>query len=476
MRITKINVKNLFGIKEMELDGKNVLLQGKKGTGKTSLLDAVRYGLKNESNRDYIVKQGADEGEILIETDADLSLQRRKRESKADYKSVKQNGKAVDKPETFLKGIFTELQLNPVEFLFKSKREQNDAIFDLISFDWDIEWIREKFGDVPQVNYEQNILKVLNDIQAENGPYFKARQDVNRDIRNKKAFLDDLAKDVPDGYNHLKWKEYDIGQDYDRLNKATEDNSKIDKAKAFKQNFENQKKALESEKDKNISVIEQERESNINKMNLEIEELKKKIALLENSIESEKKLSSQKANEVITKYETEVNKMNQLSLRADERIEKNGYQDLEEIKKEIEQVKAMKEVVPTFDRALKLEEEVNVLTKESEEFTRKIELARDLPSQILEDCDLPIKGLSIKDGIALINGLPVSNLSDGEKLDLCVEIASIGIDTLKVILIDGCEKLDKESQNHLFNSCRRKGLQIIATQTTNDNELKIIYL
>ena len=33
------------------------------------------------------------------------------------------------------------------------------------------------------VNYEQNILAVLNDIQAESGTYFRSRQDVNRDTQ-----------------------------------------------------------------------------------------------------------------------------------------------------------------------------------------------------------------------------------------------------------------------------------------------------
>ncbi len=89
-----------------------------------------------------------------------------------------------------------------------SKNEQNRAILDLIEFDWDLNWIREQFGEIPQgVNYEQNILQVLNDIQADNGVYFQSRQDINREIRNKKAFIDDIAKDIPSGYEGGKMEE-----------------------------------------------------------------------------------------------------------------------------------------------------------------------------------------------------------------------------------------------------------------------------
>jgi len=67
MRVTKIKIKNLFGIKEYEADGKSVELSGKNGVGKTSVIDAIRYALTNKSSRDYIVRNGENEGEILIE-------------------------------------------------------------------------------------------------------------------------------------------------------------------------------------------------------------------------------------------------------------------------------------------------------------------------------------------------------------------------------------------------------------------------
>lgn len=60
------------------------------------------------------------------------------------------------------------------------KKTQNATILDMIQYDWNLDTIKEWFGELPpDVNYEQNILAVLNDIQAENGYYFMHRQDVN---------------------------------------------------------------------------------------------------------------------------------------------------------------------------------------------------------------------------------------------------------------------------------------------------------
>lgn len=43
MKISKITIKQLFGIKEWQGDGKNIELVGDNGTGKTSVIDAIRY-------------------------------------------------------------------------------------------------------------------------------------------------------------------------------------------------------------------------------------------------------------------------------------------------------------------------------------------------------------------------------------------------------------------------------------------------
>ena len=139
MKVSKIVIKNLFGISEKQLDGRNVELVGENGTGKTSVIDAIRYALTNKSDRDYIVRNGETEGEIIIETDTGLMIDRKARTMQSDYKSVKQNGNTVPSPEAFLKGIITPLQLQPMEFMRMGKKEQYAIFLFMIDFPWNIE-------------------------------------------------------------------------------------------------------------------------------------------------------------------------------------------------------------------------------------------------------------------------------------------------------------------------------------------------
>ena len=170
MKTTKITIKNLFGIRETTLDGKSVEISGPKGSGKTSVLDAIRYALTNRSDRDYIVHQGADEGEIIIETNTGLSIDRKALPAKsAGTVKVRDGSMLQTRPAEFLAQIFTPLQLDPVKFTQLSRQEKNREILNLIEFQWDMNWIKEQFGEIPQgVDYSKHILEVLNDIQAEN--------------------------------------------------------------------------------------------------------------------------------------------------------------------------------------------------------------------------------------------------------------------------------------------------------------------
>lgn len=476
MKTSKIQIKSLYGISEQVLNGQSVEITGRKGAGKTSIIDAIRYALTNSSRRDWIVKDGANEGEIIVETDSGLSIDRKARTNKADVVSVKDNGNKVTKPETFLKTIITPLQLNPVEFTQMSKQEQNRAILDLIEFEWDMNWIIEQFGEIPQgVNYNQNILQVLNEIQAENGVYFQSRQDINRDIRNKRAFIHDIAMDIPEGYQAEKWKNYDISEKYAELMKIKDSNNKIERARAFKDSYSNKLRGLEAERDIAISSAEKVINTNRDNLNSDIARLKAEIEGKQKELYSLNEKLNDKVKIANAEYETKKAKLD-ADIGVAEQYIAMDLQSVDELQSEINEAEKMMKHLNEYMRMETMTAEVNELVKKSDEFTDKIQLARELPGVILNNCTLPVEGLTVEDGIPLINGLPISNRSDGELLELCVDIAIHNPSGLQIILIDGAEKLDDESRNRLYAKCKAKGLQFIATRTTNDDELLVTEL
>lgn len=469
MRTTKISIKNLFGISEKVLDGKSVEITGPKGSGKTSVLDSIRYALTNRSDREYIIRQGADEGEIIIETDTGLSINRKTRTQKADTVKVKDGNMLQTRPAEFLSGIFTPLQLNPIEFCHLSRQEKNRVILSLIEFDWDLNWIKEKFGEIPEgVDYSKHILEVLSDIQAENGQYFQSRQNINRDIRNKQAFIADIAKDIPENYDFNKWNNYPIGEKYRELERIKENNNTIERAKIFAASFADKRRGIEAERDIAIAAAEKETSKERENLMSQIAALNEKLYGLEGKLNSAKNVISARASEKLAKLEKDVGVAFEYADHAPE--------DTAALDAELNRAEQMRKHLNEYSRMIAMRKELEELSGESAELTRKIELARELPSEILASAELPIEGLSVKDGVPLIHGLPISNLSDGELLDLCVDITVSKPGQLDIILIDGAERLDSASRTRLYDKCRQKGIQIIATRVTDSDEMEVTVL
>lgn len=476
MNVKKIKIKNLFGITEYEADGSSLEITGKNGVGKTSIIDAIRLALTNRSDRDYIVRNGETEGEVIIETDNDIRIDRKIRTNQADYKSVKKNGAEVGSPESFLKDIFTPLQLSPVEFLSMDKKKQNAIILDMIEYDWSLENIKEWFGEIPDwVSYEQNILQVLNDIQAENGFYFMHRQDVNRDIRNKRAFIEEIGNSLPVNYEAEKWEKAELSEIYKKIETIRKNNETIEKAKQVIENRDNKIRKFDADREIMLATLDREYNSKSTQIDTDIASLTAQIEALK---VEKNGLADKKADKVtvveeqykaaVAKYDAEVESYKEFS---DKEIE-----DFSELQAEAEMTEKMKSHVNEYRRMMVLQNEVEVMKAKAEELTKKIELARELPGTILETATIPINGLTVKDGIPLINDLPVSNLSEGEKLDLCIDVAIQKPNGLQIILIDGVEKLASEMRHSLYAKCKEKGLQFIATRTTDDDALTVIEL
>jgi len=471
MKLTKIRIKNLFGIKECELSEKDVEIIGGNGVGKTSIIDAIKYALKNRSDRNFIIKNGEEEGEVYIETDSGISVNRRIKTGKSDYKSIKDGDKPAQNPENFLRNIFTELQLNPIEFIHMDEKEQNRIILDMIEFEWDLKWIEEQFGEiVPQVNYEQNILNVLYEIQKDDGYYFQKRQDLNREVRHNLAHIEDIGASLPENYSANNWKEFDLGAKYTEIESKRKKNAEIENAINYVKSNEERIAAINNDAEVKKQRVSLALSEFTKEKTAEIEELKKRIITLENNIESEKELTNHKIKEINERKEKEIKE----TVDKAESLKELSQKPLENIEKDIEEAnyaKSMIEYLKEYERMVDLQDKVGALKVQSEKLTGKIEHARNLPIQILETANIPIEGITVENGMPLINGLPINNLSEGEKLKLCIDVAIKNKTNLNMLLLDGIERLSETNRENLYKKLKENNVQFIATRTTNDNEL-----
>ena len=151
-------------------------------------------------------------------------------------------------------------------------------------------------------------------------------------------------------------------------------------------------------------------------------------------------------------------------------------QDTSTLSAELDEAEQMRSHLNEYRRMRDMQTELDELIAKSQALTDKIELARELPATILAQASIPVEDLTVKDGVPLIHGLPISNLSDGELLELCVDITASRPGQLGIILVDGAERLDSVSRERLYAKCKAKGLQLIATRVTDSEEMEVIEL
>lgn len=476
MRPSKIQIKSLFGIQELSLGDKDYEILGTNGTAKTSILEAIRYAIKNKTDKDVILRKGADEGEVLIEMDTGLTIRNRERTGKATLRTLKDGKTPILQIEGFLRELFSPMQLNPIEFVGMPKEEQNRIILDLIDYKWDMEKIKKWFGEVPQeIDYSQNILKVLADIQSDSGRYFRTRQELQRESRNKTAFVEEIAKSLPDNYKAEDWRNASLSESYRDIERIRHDNGEIEKAQSLIDSQENKMRGFDSERQIAVSALDAEISGDRNRYEKDIVSLETQIGALKEKLSGLGEKEAHRKKEINLEYKASIAEF-EASIKENKKIAARTLKDPSELKEKAEHTEKMKGLLGEYDRMTVYVKEVDKLIADAAILTVKIEKARTLPAEILAQSKLPLENLSIENGLPLINGLPISNLSDGEKLDLCVDIASMQKNAIDLLLVDGAEKLSPDNRKRLYAKCKKRKIRFIATCTTNDKELIVVEL
>ena len=476
MKAIRIKISNLLGIKELELGGDSVELTGPRGAGKTSVLDAIRWALTNRTERDWVIRDGAERGEILIETETGLSIDRKAKPGQSGQVKVKEGDFTHQRPAAFLNSIFTPLQLNPVLFAQMSKQEKNRTILNLIEFDWDINWIQEQFGEIPQgVDYEKHILEVLHDIQAESGKYYQSRRQINSDALYQRKAAEDIAAKLPPEYQYDKWRSYDLASRYAELEKARHENRQIEKAKEFADQYSNKLRGLQAQRDIDLNAASKAIDVERSGLQATIERLKAEIIAAEDKLAGLDSKEKSQADLIQSRYETAKAKLDADTQVSQEYAGKE-LTDISELAQEVKTAEQMRLHLNEYETMIRLQKEVEQLQEKSAALTEKINIARELPGKILGQSKMPIEALTVVDGEPRVYGRPVSNLSDGELLELCVDVTIQKPGNIKIILLDRMEGLDEKSREQLYKKCKDKGLQLIATRVTDSDELEVVQL
>ena len=126
MKIVNLKAENFKKIKAVDItpEDNTVIISGKNGQGKTSLLDSIFTALTGKS-RDLKkpIREGEDKATIEVDM-GDYKVIRTFTEKNNNLKVVNKDGSVWPKPQTMLDDIIGRLSFDPLDFTRKKEKEQ----------------------------------------------------------------------------------------------------------------------------------------------------------------------------------------------------------------------------------------------------------------------------------------------------------------------------------------------------------------
>lgn len=182
VRLESNNIKRIKAVVvEPDPDDNLIVVSGKNGQGKTSLLDSIALALgggKEGKATTLPIREGETQASVLIDF-GDFTVTRRWDEAGTRLTVMSKDGATYKSPQGFLDDRLGALSFDPLAFTRKSPKDQLADLLELVDLPFD-----------------------PLELEAEKDAIFGRRTDVNRSIRNMEgelvAYDDPELDDTPD--------------------------------------------------------------------------------------------------------------------------------------------------------------------------------------------------------------------------------------------------------------------------------------
>jgi DNA repair exonuclease SbcCD ATPase subunit len=442
VRVSGIRVQNILGLREFEVKpGQITLIEGANGQGKTSLLEAIRAGFTGGHDAS-LLRQGCEYGEIVIVLDDGKEIIKEITPDKTTVKLSHPDFGELKKPRSIIDQLCDVFALNPIDFLLAPKNTRLQLLLAAIPLKVNE---RDLAGIMPLLSIQPNTsghaLQVISVCEKD---LYDQRTGVNRVVKEKQTTAKELKKALPEGgdestveklrdakanqstfLSEVNFKARKINEDTDAEKQRIRDLASHDVEK------------LKAERDEKIELIRRDYQRHID---ITQADMSKRIDDLVGANSVSHQMLAEESRTRTTELAEEV---------ADAEAAIEAYR----------RAKSAREHLQTLlTDAAKFE-------KQSEELTEALKDLEGIREAMLED--LPIKGLSIENGEIVVDGIQFDRLNESRRVRLAIEVAMLRAKDLRLLCVDGIERLDSQSLAALEQHAKECGIQLILARVTD---------
>jgi DNA repair exonuclease SbcCD ATPase subunit len=400
MKILELKAENIKNLKVIELtpDGNTNILTGKNGAGKSAILDALFMALTG-TKLEKPIREGKERAEVDIDL-GDYKIRKVFTANGDRLEVLSPDGAKYPSPQALLDKLMGDLTFDPLAFKNKDKKTQRNLLAELVGLD-------------------------LTDLNAERDSLAAERTLKNREYKSSESVLASMETPEP----NLPDKELSMQAGIDEVKVLN------DKRKQYDAYLAEQARC-----EVNVGNFQRDKsniENKIISLQSEIEELKKRIPVIDKQI---KKIEQEKSQLIEPEHISDLDV-----------IGANGK--LKSI--EHENIKIRHAI--SYNVAKQKSEVLKIELSDIDAQINKIELAK---KERIINCKFPIEDLAIDDDMVLYQGQPFSQLSTGQQIRLSTAIAMALNPQLKIILIREGSLLDKEGLKALIDFAKEKDFQL----------------
>lgn len=429
MNIAKIRINSILGIDQLELTpGGFNTIQGPNGTGKTSVLEAIKGALQ-QGHDATLLRAGAEEGEIVLVLDDGMSITKKVSADASKTQVRDAAGKIVPRPAEVIRGLADMLSVNPVEFLGAKKQDRVKVLLESMPLEVDAAELTKLSGIKVQ---HQPGVHALHVIEAVHKQVYDARTGTNRAVKEKDATINQLRQAMPEAVDGVEGDEEEIEAQLRAADKTRD--TTLDKITA-------KLDGIKTKSQTDIDTIRTELQAEIDKLKAAAQE---KVDSIKADVLDNETRAGAAREKARTAHAAATAPLNAAlaALRADRSNAARRAQALETINT--------------------LVTELEGLRTEAAQQTAAIEAIEKYKSDLLKS--LPIAGLEVRDGEIFRGGVPFDRLNTAQQVEVAVGIAKLRAGDLGVVCVDRIESLDESNLEELRQQMAEEGLQMFVTR------------
>lgn len=446
--------------------GKHVVISGPNAVGKTSAVDCIWAALGgiNAKDKPEFIHDGKDQASVELDL-GDFTVRRTWPKNGSARLVIKSaDGGTIKRPQELLDTVLSRYSFDLLTFLNQRPQDQVDTVLALCGVEPPVAKVNEITSEQHLPKEGETAERYLMRLSAdETGEYFVRRRQAHRDVDQKRGALAEAKMELEKFSDSDGVPTESASAILERLQSMNAEQSERQKAEGELTAARRDKQLLENKLQTTLS-----RQLSIQ---FEIKELEKKLDVLRTQVlDCETEITTIKVNqnELISWINEEAKRVETMPDHAGEIAICNAQ--LKSIERHQQEATKRQVAVKMHER---LHQELHGIEAEHKRLDDILERLRDLRKHLLDGIDLGVHGLSVGDGELRLDGITFRQASTAQQIKVACAIAMKQHPRLRLLRIDGGERLDSHSWEEIRRHADKNGWQIIMTRVANHDGLKV---